>query len=235
VAVPPHPRLQIAPTRGGDSYPREMTEELVWTSAAAERRALADDLDDLTDEQWNSPSLCTGWTVRTVTAHLVAALDPSPWPFIATLVRTGGRAHRANDVLARRTADQPTADLVTALRRRADMSAAPPVIGVRGPLTDVLVHSGDIRLPLGLRHEPDADGVRAGLDFVVDGRPVGFTPRGRLAGLRLLADDLGSSWGRGEVVAGRGIDLLMAACGRPAVLGRLHGPGAATLARRLCS
>ncbi|MEE6272500.1 maleylpyruvate isomerase family mycothiol-dependent enzyme [Georgenia sp. MJ206] len=206
---------------------------LAWSTAAAERRALADDLDNLTDEQWTTASLCAGWDVRTVTAHLVAALDPSPRPLVAALVRTGGRPHRANGVVARRTADQPIADLVSALRQRADTRAAPPVIGARGPLTDVLVHSGDIRLPLGLRHEPSPEGVRMALDFVVDGRPVGFTPRGRLTGLRLLAEDLGASWGEGEPVAGRGIDLLMAACGRSTVLGQLHGPGADLLARRL--
>jgi uncharacterized protein (TIGR03083 family) len=210
-----------------------MTNAVVWEKAAAERRALANDLNQLTDVQWTTSSLCTGWTVRTVAAHLVAALDSSPWPLIAAVVRTRGRLNRANDLLARRTARQPTADLVTALRQRADTRAAPPVIGARGPLTDVLVHAGDIRLPLGLRHEPDAEAVRAGLDFVVAGRPVGFAPRGRLAGLRLLAEDLAGCWGEGQVVAGRGIDLLMAACGRSATLGLLHGPGAAVLARRL--
>ncbi|PPK92210.1 uncharacterized protein (TIGR03083 family) [Kineococcus xinjiangensis] len=205
----------------------------MWRAAAAERRALADDLDGLGGEQWCSPTLCAAWDVRTVSAHLVAALDSSPWPLLAALVRSGGRVHRANDLLARRTAQRPTADLVGLLRGRADTRAAPPVIGARGPLTDVLVHAGDIRLPLGLAHEPSAEGVRAGLEFVVAGRPVGFAPRGRLAGLRLVAEDLDRSWGQGEVVAGRGIDLLMAACGRAAVLERLHGDGAVLLARRL--
>ena len=37
----------------------------------AERHRLADTLDTLTDEQWATPSLCAGWTVRDVVAHLV--------------------------------------------------------------------------------------------------------------------------------------------------------------------
>jgi hypothetical protein len=36
-------------------------------------------------------------------------------------------------------------------------------------------------------------------------------------------------------VRGRGIDLLMAACGRPRLLKQLRGPGAATLASRVRS
>jgi len=205
----------------------------VFAASATERRALAVELADLTPQQWTTPSLCTGWDVRTVVAHLVAALSPAPLPFLAAILRAGGRLHRANDALARQTARQPTADLVAALRQRVDSRASPPVTGPRGPLTDVLVHAGDIRLPLGLAHEPADDAIRMALDFVTDGRPVGFVPRGRLAALKLMAEDLDSSWGDGEVVAGTGIDLLMAACGRTAVLQRLHGDGVRVLAHRL--
>lgn len=38
----------------------------------AERRRVADLLAGLDDEQWAAPSLCDGWTVREVGAHLTA-------------------------------------------------------------------------------------------------------------------------------------------------------------------
>ena len=38
---------------------------------AAERCQVADLFDTLSDEQWSTPSLCSGWTVRHVAAHLV--------------------------------------------------------------------------------------------------------------------------------------------------------------------
>ena len=44
----------------------------VWPLVHAERAALAADLADLTGEQWVTPSLCTGLTVREVLAHLTA-------------------------------------------------------------------------------------------------------------------------------------------------------------------
>ena len=51
-----------------------MDEERSWELIAAERRALADLLDGLTPEQWEAPSLCAGWRVRDVAAHV--ALTP---------------------------------------------------------------------------------------------------------------------------------------------------------------
>ena len=210
-----------------------VTTDQVHAAAAAERRDLADLLERLDDAQWSTPSLCAGWDVRTVAGHLVSALSPSPWPLVGAVLRSGGRPDVANDALARREARESPKQLVALLRQRAGRRITPPVTGARGPLTDVLVHAGDIRVPLGLPHSPVADHVRPALAFVTVGRPLGFVPRGRLAGLRLVADDLDQAWGAGTPVTGSGIDLLMAACGRAAVLPRLDGPGLAVLRERL--
>ena len=205
----------------------------VFAASAAERRALADVLERLDDAQLATPSLCRGWDVRTVAAHLASAVLPAKGAFVLALLRSGLRPHVANDREARRLASRPFPEVVAALRAHADSRFAPPVVGPRGPLTDALVHAADVLVPLGLPHDPSPQAVRLALEFVTTGRPVGFVPRGRLAGLQLVADDLGWSWGRGDRVAGRGIDVLVAACGRPAVLDRLLGPGCAPLRRRL--
>jgi uncharacterized protein (TIGR03083 family) len=210
-----------------------VTTDQVHAAAAAERRDLADLLERLDDAQWSTPSLCAGWDVRTVAGHLVSALSPSPWALVGAVLRSGGRPHLANDALARRAARESPARIVALLRERADRRITPPVVGARGPLTDVLVHAGDIRLPLGLPHSPAGDHVRPALTFAAAGRPIGFVPRGLLAGLRLVADDLDQAWGSGTPVTGAGMDLLMAACGRTAVLPRLHGPGLPVLRERL--
>ncbi len=209
------------------------TRDDVFAASAAERRALADTLDRLDDAQLATPSLCGGWDVRTVAAHLASAVLPSKGAFLVALLRSGFRPHVANDHEARRVAARPFPEVVHALRANADSRFAPPVVGARGPLTDALVHGADVCVPLGLPHHPAGDHVRLALDFVTSGRPVGFVPRGRLLGLELVADDLGWSWGAGDRVAGRGIDVLAAACGRTAVLDRLLGPGCTPLRRRL--
>ena len=205
----------------------------VFAASAVERRAVADLVEGLDEAQLATPSLCAGWDVRTVAAHLASAVAPGTGPFLRALVRGGFRPHRVNDVAAREWARRPVPELVAHLREHADSRYSPPVTGPRAPLTDVLVHAGDLRLPLGLPHDPAPDGVGAALDFVTGGRPVGFVRRGTLARLALDAEDLGRRWGTGERVTGRGIDLLVAACGRAAVLDRLTGPGVAQLAGRL--
>ena len=206
----------------------------VFGAAAVRRRAVADLLEGLDEAQLSTPSLCRGWDVRTVGAHLAEAAAPGGLGgLLVDLVRAGGRLHRANDVSARRAARRPVAVTVALLRERAESRFTPPVTGPRAPLTEVLVHEGDIRVPLGLPHDPEIPAVRIALDFVTTGRPVGFVPRGRLRGLRLVGTDLDWSRGDGAEIRGRGIDLLMAACGRAAVLTRLDGPGRQALAERL--
>ncbi|GAA1169880.1 maleylpyruvate isomerase family mycothiol-dependent enzyme [Pseudonocardia alaniniphila] len=210
-----------------------MNTDVVYVASARERRRIADLIDELNADQLGTPSLCEGWTVRTVAAHLVAATTPSKLSFVGELLRHRGDAHATNDTIARRIAAEPAGEIATRLRRNADSRFAPPFVGARGPLTDVLVHGGDMRLPLGLPHAPDPAHVRPALEFVTTGRPVGFVPRGRLRGLRLVATDLDWTWGDGAAIEGRGIDLLMAACGRHVVLANLTGPGAAVLQDRL--
>jgi uncharacterized protein (TIGR03083 family) len=205
----------------------------LFAAVAAGRRSVADLLEGLDERQLATPSLCAGWDVGTVGAHLAEAAAPRLLPSLVALVRAGGRPQRANDASARRAARRPVAETVALLRERADSRFTPPVTGPRAPLTEVLVHEADIRMPLGLPHEPDAAAVRTALEFVTTGRPVGFVPRGQLTGLRLVATDLDWSWGDGALARGRGMDLLLAACGREAALPRLEGPGTDRLRERL--
>lgn len=43
----------------------------IWELVHAERKALIKDLAELSEEQWATPSLCAGWTVQDVAAHLI--------------------------------------------------------------------------------------------------------------------------------------------------------------------
>ena len=207
--------------------------DAVFAASAVQRRAFADLLEDLDEAQLDTASLCAGWDVRTVAGHLAGAVAPSGAGFLVEVLKAGGRIHRANDAAARKQGRRPVAELAQVLRAHADSRFVPPVTGARAPLTDVLVHTGDVRVPLGLPHAPDPAQVRLALEFITQGRPVGFVPRGRLAGLHLAPEDLEWSWGQGALLTGRGIDLLMAACGRPALLTQLDGPGVEILRRRL--
>lgn len=209
-----------------------MDDDQIFAACGQLRRELADWCGTLTPEQLATRSLCDEWTVREVSGHLTAVLTTSNLSLLLTAARYGGNIHRANAELARREADRPLAEQLQRLRERADKRFAPPVVGVRGPLTDLMVHDGDMRLPLGLEMHPQPELAIVVLDFLSSGAP-GFVPKSRLKGLTLVATDADRRWGNGLEIHGTMADLMMAVCGRSATLDRLGGPGVAELTRRI--
>ena len=208
-----------------------------WEAIASERVALADVLEGLNSEQWATPSLCGAWTVREVVAHLVMPLRTSmPQGLVAfsgAFLAARGNFDRANVALAVKEAKRSTAELVTALRRGAESHFRPPGFGSVAPLTDVLVHGQDIRIPLGLASERPIDPWRVVLEFLV-------TPKARRGfgavppeGLRFVATDLDWNHGVGDEVRGPAVALALAILGRNARLQDLAGPGTATLIARI--
>jgi uncharacterized protein (TIGR03083 family) len=62
-----------------------------WPLIRAERVALIADLETLTDAQWSTPSLCAGWTVRDVLAHMTMTAKMTPGRFVGKLASSGFR------------------------------------------------------------------------------------------------------------------------------------------------
>ena len=206
--------------------------EQIFRAVATERRSIADLIDSLDADALATPSLCSGWDVKTVAAHLVSVFADSFWRFQWAALRHGG-FNRAIDELARRRAHDSAADIAQTLRQRANHRLNPPVTGPLSGLTDVLVHSGDIRIPLDLPFHPDDEQVSCALDFLTGPRPLGFVPRGRLRGIALHSTDIGRSWGAGAAIHGPAALLMMAAAGREDTLAMLEGPGVGVLRKRL--
>lgn len=204
----------------------------VFAAVADERRQIATLLDHLDDAQLATPSLCAGWDIKTVAAHLVSVFADSFWMFQWTALRGGG-LHRGIDELARRRARVPASDIAITLRQGADCVVSPPLTGPLSGLTDVLVHGGDIRIPLGLPFNPDPQRAALALDFLTGPRPLGFASRTRLRGIRLQCGEIGRSWGEGAEIRGPLAALMMSASGRGALLHLLHGPGLPLLKDRL--
>lgn len=207
--------------------------ETVLRAAANGRRSIAALLGELDPEQLSTPSLCAGWDVKTVAAHLISDFADGFWGFLASAARHGGDIHRGIDALARQRAQASAADIATTLHREADRQVSPPVAGPRSGLVDVLVHSADIRIPLGLAYDPDPEHVARALNFLTGPTQLGFFPRRRLRGLALHDVDTGSSWGKGEVIRGPGAAVMLAVCGRTVRLDDLTGAGVPVLQSRL--
>ena len=209
--------------------------EQLFALATANRLMAGDLFGSLTEDEWRTPSLCEGWTVREVLAHLVPPEGGhSPVRLLREVVRHRGDLHRMVDVTARRDARRPVAEPVRELRDRAATPLSAPVVGAHGPLADTAIHLRDAARPLGRDVGPEPAGWAPVLDFMVSGRRAGgFVPRGRLRGLRLVATDQEWASGEGEEVRGTSEALALAASGRPVVLPELTGPGVDALAERL--
>ena len=212
----------------------ELDDDQVYALATRNRLLAASMFADLTEEQWRTPSLCAGWTVREVCAHLVPPAGGfTVLPLIWDVLRFRGDLARMVDVTAREQARQPTAVLVGALRERAGEQLKAPVVGPYGPMVDTAIHLRDAARPLGLDTCPPAEDWGPVLDFLLT-RPAerGFVGRGRTEGLRLEATDLDWSRGDGELVRGPAEALALGIAGRAAVYGELDGPGVAVLRQR---
>ena len=208
----------------------------VYQIATANRLLAADMFATLTPEQWRAPSLCAGWTVREVAAHLLEPLETEvgTLKLLVYLVRYRGSLDRMVDDTARKVAARPTDELVTGLRKRASTRLTPPVIGPLGPMTDTCIHLRDAARPLGLDVCPPPASWRPALDFLVS-KPAtkGFIPRDRLTGLRLVATDQDWRHVDGPEIIGSSEAIAMAVSGRPAALDDLAGPGLDVLRRRI--
>jgi uncharacterized protein (TIGR03083 family) len=203
--------------------------ETSWRVIEQQRLSLADLLDGLTDEQWNAPSLCDGWRVRDVAAHVALAPQaPSPLAMAVEAVRAGGRFHKLNRDVSVRHAEEPGVDLVAELREHAASRRLPKVTNYRNILFDILVHGQDIAIPLGIERTMPVDAARAGVERVwTMGWPFGV--KRDLKRFRYTATDVDWSAGAGPEVTGPIDALLLALTGRPAALARLSGPGVAAL------
>ncbi|MEV0373230.1 maleylpyruvate isomerase N-terminal domain-containing protein [Streptomyces sp. NPDC050636] len=93
----------------------------VSAAIAAERRELADLFDSLRADEWNEPSLCTGWRVREVAAHMSMGFRLSLPATLAELAKARGNLHRMTDQVARSTGGRPTGFDKTLYKRRNEV------------------------------------------------------------------------------------------------------------------
>jgi uncharacterized protein (TIGR03083 family) len=198
-----------------------------------QRLGLARLLQGLSDAEWEQPSLCAGWRVRDVAAHVALAPQvPGLGSMLADAIRAHGSFHRLNHDVAVRHATRPTRAIVAELRMHADSRRLPVVTNYRNILFDVLVHAQDIAIPLGRDYPMPSEAARVGADRVwTMGWP--FWARRRLRGVQLLATDIDWSAGAGVELRGPIGMLLLLLTGRTATaVPHLSGTGVHTITER---
>ncbi|WP_327369238.1 maleylpyruvate isomerase family mycothiol-dependent enzyme [Streptomyces sp. NBC_01217] len=191
----------------------------------------------LTEEEWDRPSLCTGWTNKDVLAHLALGLHLPLSRMLLAMGRRRGSFDTANEDICRQYGRRHTArELIDEFDRAR---ARPRGIGRLLPaplmLGDHVVHHLDIALAL---DEPAhlSDEVANAVLKVETTIPNPFVPAAaRARGLTLRTVDTG--WtrpGSGALdIAGAAEHLISVLAGRPRALRHLTGSGITELTRRM--
>ncbi len=209
-----------------------MDEQGILGAVKAERLRLCEFLVSLDEAEWSASSLCAGWAVRDVVAHLTIPTRATVFGVIVGAVKARGDFHRMADWQARdRASTYSPEELVAQLRETAGSPRRMPGSAPMDPLVDIVVHGQDIARALGRSLPVPGMLAVACLDYVVTAAFTGAPAR--VAGLRLIASDEDWSTGSGEdQVQGRAVDLLLAVLGRPAGLSGLTGSGRELLSSR---
>ncbi|MDK1361948.1 maleylpyruvate isomerase family mycothiol-dependent enzyme [Arthrobacter sp. zg-Y1219] len=204
----------------------------VWPAVHNERQALIRELESLTPEQWTQPSLCPGWDIHDVVAHLVDSAKTTRLSFLRRMitVKFDFDKENANGIIRERAAT-PEATLAEFRRVREATKTPPAALATR--LVEAIVHGEDIRRPLGFVHSYPSEAVDSALRYQLGTGVFMGGGKERAAGFCLQASDTGFEHGSGPVVRGNSLALLMAISGRPVNHEDFSGEGAATFVQKL--
>src|SRR5690242_13469034 len=172
-----------------------MDKDESWRVIDAHRQLVADLLEGLGEEQWQAASLCEGWRVQDVGAHLSLAATTGLGESLGYAVRARFDFNRMIDLATRERGRRPPDQVVADLRGIVGSRHLAPSTMWRDPLLDVLVHSQDIALPLGIDVPLPAVAAREAAEWAWRRRFPFFAAK-RLAGVRLVATDI--DWARGD-------------------------------------
>jgi uncharacterized protein (TIGR03083 family) len=190
---------------------------------AAQRTELAEVLAGLPDPRWEEPTLCAGWRVREVVAHITMPFRYSRGRFALELAKSRGRFNEMSDRVARHDAAvMSPGELTEAVRSNTGHPWKPPGGGFTGALAHDLIHGLDITVPLGLGRPVPEERLRLVLPGSLTDRSVKFFGVD-LDGTELRASDIDWTLGSGTPLTGAAADLLLVLCGRKLPPGRLAG------------
>lgn len=221
-----------APTDGCGSGKRRVASVAVIDMATAERRDLLELLDGLSDAHWDAPTLCNGWAVRDVVAHVISYDEVGAAGLAEQAVQGALRLSKVNSIGVARLRDASPDVLRQAVARNLRPSGLTTAFGGRIALLDALIHHQDVRRSLGLsaRIIPP-ERLRVALNFALWAPPIRGAWRTR--GTRVVANDLNWTFGAGPGACGTGEAVLMVMAGRQGVAEDLVGPGALKLRSRI--
>jgi uncharacterized protein (TIGR03083 family) len=203
-----------------------MDHDHVWQHIHAERSALAETLAGLTEDQWAHDTLCPGWTVHDVAAHVISTPQIGWREMPAMVGRNLGRGY--NTMIFRevkRLGERETrASILADFATYAASTHHVPATTSVEPLIDALVHHQDIVRPLGLRHDMHPEAAATAAERCR--RLAWLMGSHRLVRrVRMSATDTDWVRGRGPTVEAPMQELLMLCAGRSADPAAVSGDG----------
>jgi uncharacterized protein (TIGR03083 family) len=194
-------------------------------SMTAQRREVAEMLSGLPSQSWDAPTLCAGWRVREVVAHMTMPFRYSTRQFLTELGKARGDFNRMADRSARRDGALAPDDLLAALSDNAGHPWKPPGGGFEGALVHDVIHGLDITVAQGIDLTVPEDRLRIVLGVITRPKTLKYFGA-ELTGVELRADDIDWSFGSGTPVSGPAQHLALVVCGRRLPTGLLRGdPG----------
>jgi uncharacterized protein (TIGR03083 family) len=211
-----------------------MIADRIYARTTRNRLEIASLLDSLDPGLWAAPTLCEGWTVRQLAAHLLQPMLVGFARFFLVGIRYRGDTPATVEHFTRTIARREPGELTALLRHHAPDRVNLPRVGPMGPFAETCIHLRDIARPLDLTATVPQEDWLDLLTYLTSpaAAPSLTTPR-RTTGLTLLAIDAKWRHGSGPHVIGTLEALAMGITGRKAALDDLHGPGVATLRARL--
>jgi len=204
-----------------------------WQVVVEQRLAIAEMLDGLSESEWERPSLCAGWRVRDVAAHVtLIPIPPSPGSLAVDFAKARGNYAQFNTVATRRRAERTPTQILQDLRTSAESRSVPRPASPANVMWDILVHGQDIAIPLGIDFRTPPDAGAAAATRIWELRwPFSFGPKRRLGAYRLASTDADWSVGAGPEITGPISVILLLLTGRTAAATPLlTGEGVARLA-----
>lgn len=191
-----------------------MERDEVWRHTVAQRVALHEVLQELSAEEWDHPSLCAGWRVRDVAAHLIAGPQMRAVN-TARVMRDVWRGYNGMILVdGLRRGRAPVADILAQYDRWARVPRGPLTVTHVEPLIDAIVHTQDVVRPLGRTVEAPPEAAAVAADRV---RALAylFGTRRFVSGVRMVATDTDWVRGHGPELRAPMLDLLLLCTGRP--------------------
>jgi uncharacterized protein (TIGR03083 family) len=204
-----------------------MDKSQIWPTIRQERQALADDLAKVSDADMAKPSLCEGWTVKDVVAHMAATAYVTKASFLPKMIGSGFSLTKMQN---KDIAAIHAAGTMDKFKAAIPLTTSPP-----GPvdtwLGETLIHGEDIRRVLGIKHDYPLDALKRVADATKKSNLV-LGAKKRIAGVKLVATDSDWSTGDGPEARGPMLSLVRVMSGRKSALDDLEGDGVAILRSR---